>query len=89
MFLPIQKGLDELKKKKKLVYKISCTNCGKCNIGETSREKQIGMKEHQSDIRKNAQYSNILRHINENKHSFGFTQSETLILESNWRRRIL
>ena len=89
MFLPIQKAPDELKKKKKLVYKISCKNCEKCNIGETSGEIEIRMKEHQSEIRKNAEYSNIAKYVNENKHSFGFTQAETLILETNWRRRIL
>ena len=88
VFLPIQKGPSESKKKQKLVYKISCLNCDKCYIGETNREKEIRIKEHQADIKKHSQRSNIAKHANENKHSFDFTQSGTLTLESNWRRRI-
>jgi len=89
VFLPIQKGPDELKKKKKLVYKISCANCDKCYIGETNREKEIRMKEHQADIKKHTQSSNVAKHANDNKHSFNFIESETLALETNWRRRII
>jgi hypothetical protein len=89
IFLPIQKGPDELKKNKKLVYKIPCLNCDKCYIGETKREKEIRMKEHQADIQKHKQCSNVAKHANENKHSFNFIQAETLTLESNWRRRII
>ncbi|CAF5034961.1 unnamed protein product, partial [Rotaria sp. Silwood1] len=36
------------------------------------------MKEHQVDIKKHIQRSNVAKHANENKHSFNFIQSETL-----------
>jgi hypothetical protein len=89
VFLPLQKGCDESKKKKKLVYKIPCLNCDKCYIGETNREKETRMKEHKADIRKHTESSNVAKHANEEKHSFNFTQSETIALETNWRRRII
>jgi hypothetical protein len=89
IFLPLQKGQDELKKKKKLVYKIPCLNCDKCYIGETNRNKETRMNEHKSDIRKHTESSNVAKHANEQKHSFDFLHSETLTLETNWRRRII
>ena len=52
IFLPLQKGKDESTKNEKLVCKISCLNCDKCYIGETIREKQIRMKEHETDVKK-------------------------------------
>lgn len=51
IFLPIQKGLDETKKNKKLVYKISCLDCDKCYVGETSREKTTRIKEHEAYVK--------------------------------------
>jgi hypothetical protein len=89
VFLPLQKGSDALKKKKKLVYKIPCLNCDKCYIGETNREKETRMKEHKSDIRKQNETSNVAKHANIEKHSFDFAHSETIALETNWRRRII
>ncbi|CAF3362230.1 unnamed protein product [Rotaria sp. Silwood2] len=89
IFLPLQKGLDESKKHKKLIYKITCSDCEKCYIGETNREKEIRIKEHKADIKKQAVSSHVAKHANEQKHSFDFSRSETLALETNWRRRII
>jgi hypothetical protein len=89
VFLPLQNDQDELKKKNKLIYKIPCFNCDKCYIGETNREKETRMKEHKSDIRKCNESLNVVKHANEEKHSFDFTNSETLALETNWRRRVI
>jgi arginyl-tRNA--protein-N-Asp/Glu arginylyltransferase len=77
------------KRTKKLVYKIQCTNCEKCYIGETNREKSIRLKEHQKDIKKSSDKSNIAKHANDHKHAFNFPESETLSLETNWKRRII
>ena len=89
VFLPIQKGIDETKKGKKLIYKIPCINCSKCYIGETGREKSTRMKEHQKDINKKSDSSNIAKHVTEHKHSFNFNQAETLSYENNWERQII
>jgi arginyl-tRNA--protein-N-Asp/Glu arginylyltransferase len=58
------------KKDKKLAYKIACMNCNKCYIGETRREKSTRMKEHQKDINKMADSSNIVKQITEQKTFF-------------------
>ena len=89
IFLPIQKGQDLTKKMKKLVYKIPCSNCDKCYIGETNREKSTRMKEHKKDIRNSSESSHVAKHANKEKHSFEFENVEILSLESNWRRRII
>jgi hypothetical protein len=47
------------------------------------------MNEHQADIRKYREISNVAKHANEEKHAFDFKRSETLALETNWRRRII
>ena len=86
-FLPLQKGMDESKKEKKLVYKLSCQNCNKCYVGETNREKKVRMKEHQTDIKKFTESSNVAKHANTEKHIFDFDNSETLALETNWKCR--
>ncbi|CAF4497210.1 unnamed protein product, partial [Rotaria socialis] len=70
--IKIAKGSDALKENKKLVYKIPCSNCNKCHLGETNREKEIRMKEHQADIKNHTQCSNVAKHANENKHSLNF-----------------
>jgi hypothetical protein len=89
IFLHLQKGKDELKKEKKLVYKITFLNCNKCYIGKTNRKKETRMKEHKADIRKQTKSSNVAQHANEQKHSFDFTHSETPALETNWQRRVI
>ena len=76
-----------LKKEKKLVYKISCLNCDKCDVREANREKKVRMKEHQTDIKKFTESSNVAKHANTEKHAFDFDTSETLGLETNWKRR--
>ncbi|CAF2145990.1 unnamed protein product [Rotaria magnacalcarata] len=89
IFLPIQKGHDETKKTKKLVYKLKCNNCENCYIGETNREKITRLKEHKKDIKKCSETSNIAKHVHDKNHSFKFDESETLALETNWKRRIV
>ena len=89
IFLPIQKGQDKTKINKKLIYKIPCINCNKSYIGETNREKSTRMKEHEKDIRKLSNTSNVAKHVIEHNHSFNFNKVETLALENNWNRRII
>ena len=89
IFLPIQKGIDEKRKDKKVVYKICCSQCDCVYVGETNRDKEVRMKEHQKDIKNFSDKSNIARHVIDNKHSFDFVNAQTLTYESNWHRRVI
>jgi len=70
------------KKDKKLAYKIACMNCNKCYIGETRREKSTRMKEHQKDINKMADSSNIVKHITEYKHGFNLIRLKHYLMKT-------
>ncbi|CAF4501415.1 unnamed protein product, partial [Didymodactylos carnosus] len=89
IFLPLQKGKDDSRLNKKLVYKIQCKNCDLSYIGETAREKQIRMNEHQYDIRNDKITSAVAQHANTHSHSFDFQTVETLALETAWKRRVI
>ena len=89
ILLPIQKGTDEEKATKKLVYKISCKNCDYSYYGETNLELSTRLKEHQEDIRKQKETSKIVQHVYEKKHAMDFENYEILCHESDWRRRII
>ena len=88
-FLPIQKGLDESKKNKQILYKVPCKTCDLVYIGETARDRTTRMKEHQTAIKKNLADSDLAKHVNNEKHDADFTNVETIGSESNWRRRII
>jgi predicted GIY-YIG superfamily endonuclease len=89
IFLPLQRGIDETKKTKNVVYKIPCKDCNLVYVGETSRDRNTRMKEHAADIRKNKATSDIAKHMNSFHHSADFTHVETLGNESKWRRRVI
>jgi hypothetical protein len=89
VFLPILKGIDEDKKKKKLVYSIPCMDCDKVYIGETSRMKETRMKEHRRKVKSLSSDSKLVEHILKYKHRFDFSNSETLAYESDWRKRVI
>ena len=88
-FLPIQKGLDESKKNKQIIYKIPCKNDDLVYIGETARDYTTRMKEHQTAIKKNLADSDLAKHVNNEKHEADFTNVETIGIDSIWRRRII
>ena len=89
IFLPILKGIDENKKNKKLVYSIPCLDCDKVYIGETSRMKETRIKEHKANIKTLSTKSKLVEHILTYKHQFDFTNTKTLALESDWRKRVI
>jgi hypothetical protein len=89
VFLPILKGTDENKKNKNLVYSIPCLDCDRVYIGETSRMKETRMKEHKRNIRKLSDKSELVEHILTHKHQFDFANTQTLALESDWRKRVI
>ncbi len=89
IFLPKLKGKDENNKLKNLVYSIPCSNCPKVYIGETGRLRQTRMNEHQANIRNLSDNSKLVEHILKEKHTFDFSNVQTLALESDWRRRVI
>jgi len=89
IFLPRQKGNDETKKQKKLVYAVNCKDCDSKYIGETNRKKTTRMKEHKNDIKKDKLTSLIAQHCNINNHRMDIDNAETLSLESIWKRRVI
>jgi len=88
-FLPLQKGMDESKKDKNVVYKIPCRDCDLAYIGETSRNRSTRMKEHKAAIKSNKATSDLAKHMNTLKHTADFTNIETLGKDSVWRRRVI
>ncbi|CAF1499511.1 unnamed protein product, partial [Didymodactylos carnosus] len=84
-----QKGKDETRTKKKLVYSVQCKNCDLKYIGETNRDKQTRMREHNNDIKKSKQTSLIAQHPNMNNHMMDLDYAETLTPESTWKRRVI
>ena len=88
-WVPIQKGLDDSKKNKEVIYKLPCKNGDLVDIGETARDRSKRMSEHQTAIRKNLADSDLAKHVNNEKHEADFTNVETIGSDSIWRRRII
>ena len=57
---------DPLKKLDNLnaVYKINCSDCDKCYVGQTKRLLSTRKEEHQNNIKYNQKYHNVIsKHI--------------------------
>ena len=89
IFLPKLKGTDENRKNKKLVYSIPCKDCDTVYIGETGRMKETRINEHKSKVKTLSSDSKIVEHILKYKHKFDFSNTKTLALESDWKKRII
>ncbi|CAF2140345.1 unnamed protein product [Rotaria magnacalcarata] len=88
-FLPIQKGHDESKRNKKLIYHIPCQNCEKVYIGETGRSRETRITEHLKAIKKKDINSELVKHILNTNHTMNFNETTTLAKETNWKRRVI
>ena len=89
IFLPKQKGTDENRKNKNLVYSIPCKDYDTVYIGETGRMKETRINEHKSKVKTLSSDSKIVEHILKYKHNFDFSSTKTLALENDWRKRII
>ena len=58
-------------------------------MGETDRNRDVRMKEHQADIRKHESSSVLTKHTKTKKHTFDFNSMRTLSGETNWSPRII
>ncbi|CAF2131168.1 unnamed protein product, partial [Rotaria magnacalcarata] len=88
-FLPTQKGRDESKSNKELIYHIPCQNCEKIYIGETGRSRETRITEHLKAIKKKDTNSEIVKHILNTNHTMNFNKTTALAKETNWKRRII
>ena len=58
-------------------------------MGETGRNRDVRLKEHQVDIRKRESSSVLAKHTETEKHTFDFNNMRTPSRETNWSPRII
>ena len=58
-------------------------------MGETGRNRDVRMKEHQADIRKHESSSVLTKHTETEKHTFDFNSMRRPSRETNWSPRII
>ena len=79
----------------KVVYKLSCNDCDKCYVGQTSRRLEIRKGEHQDNIKYKDQFHNVVsKHILDSevpheRHSMNWEGIEILYKEKNWKKRLM
>jgi len=72
------------------VYKISCSNCDTCYVGQTKRRLETRLKEHKSDIKKkNGMLSVVSNHRLECNHEMNWSGVAILDKESSYVKRIV
>ena len=55
-----------------VVYKLGCGDCNACYVGETGRQVDDRMSEHQRDISNRKRNSKVFEHVNNTGHNFNF-----------------
>jgi hypothetical protein len=56
------------------VYKIPCTDCDSCYIGETGREVNVRVAEHRKNVDQCAQLSLVYQHVRDFQHSMAWDE---------------
>lgn len=70
-----------------VVYSISCLNCPKCYIGQTSRTLKARITSHKSDARRNVGNCALAKHINDTDHTMNYEEPKILDVENNTFKR--
>ncbi|EZA57384.1 hypothetical protein X777_02647 [Ooceraea biroi] len=71
-----------------VVYKINCSDCNICYIGQTMRYLEKRINEHKSDVRKDASCQLVVsKHRICNDHEFDWLNTVVLHQESHRRKR--
>ncbi|XP_071578891.1 uncharacterized protein [Temnothorax nylanderi] len=86
----IKKGKDRLDDKKctGVVYKLECSGCSACYIGQTKRHLETRIKEHCADINKRPnQHSVVSKHRLDFDHNFKWQDVKILHKEPNLKKR--
>ena len=72
------------------VYRLACTACSWCYVGETGRPIAERMKEHKRMVRElDVDRSEVARHAAESGHALDFQHVSVLDKEERWRRRVI
>ena len=80
----LRNELCHLKDKRKIgevagvVYKLDCKSCDAKYVGETGRQLQERMTEHQRDIVNKKKTSKVYEHVSKTKHDFDFENVSVL-----------
>ena len=79
-----------IKEKTDVVYRINCNDCDRKYIGETGRNLKTRLSEHQRDIRKGKEQSQVFQHVRNYDHNFNFLKPEIIHRSANIfvRRRL-
>jgi hypothetical protein len=75
-------------KKIGVVYKIECANCDNFYIGQTCKNVDERMKQHQDNLKKiNPTMNKVVEHVKINNHQLKFDNPTILAYDNNKRRR--
>ena len=69
-----------------VVYKLDCKDCDAKYVGETGRQVQDRMNEHQRDIVNKKRVSKVYEHVSRTGHNFDFDQVS--VLDSSNRKKV-
>ena len=89
----LRKKLCNLKDKlptgnvKNSVYKINCSECSAAYVGETSRQTQTRIAEHQGYITKKTQTSGIYQHHSRVGHTMDWNNFKIIAVNKNQQKR--
>ena len=83
---PVPKFRSSMESQTDVVYKIPCTNCSWCYIGETSRAFNTQKKEHLRNTQTGAKGSRIANHTWSNNHAIDFDNA-SIIDKGSFRTR--
>ena len=86
----IKKGKDKtpLEQSTNIVYKIPCSNCDACYVGEAKRQLNERLSDHRRDVRKNNEKT-IPTHCRENQHSMNWENVKILDREKVYKKRLI
>ena len=87
---PAPKFRPSMESQSNSVYKIPCTNCSWCYIGETGRAFNTRKKEHLRNTKTEAKGARITNHAWSNNHATDFENASIIIdkPEKHWKRGI-
>ena len=71
-----------------VIYKLDCGDCDASYVGETGRQVQDRMTEHQRDITNKKKVSKVYEHVSRTGHSFNFDNVSVLDNCSNRKTRL-
>lgn len=72
-----------------VVYKIPCSGCDKCYVGQSSQSLKQRITQHKSDCRIGKRSCALVDHFQRADHHFDFNGSTVLQIENNYKKRLV